>query len=253
MSRSVNSILRRRGLEPLSPGLNSARRLDMSVSRPTILLTGFGPFPGVPANATSHLVPRIAEAAARRFQGVRIACEILPTEWSAGLARAGDLYEAHRPALALHFGVAGRAGGFEIEARGRNRCQLSPDAGGFLPRSHWMTPQGPEFLPSRLPVSLIVSRLRQRGIPARVSRDAGGYLCNALLYRTQEICRMADIARSGFVHLPSTLVNERYPERGPLPSCRLSWSDVIDGGLEIIATCLGRPEVPVDRRFARAV
>lgn len=223
----------------------------MSSFRQTILLTGFGPFPGVPANATSILVPKIADAADRCFPGVRIACEILPTEWTAGLDQATWLYEKERPSLALHFGVSGRATGFEIEARGRNRCQLSPDASGFLPASQWVTPSGPEFLPARMPVAYIVSRLRQRGLPAHVSRNAGGYLCNALLYRTQELSRTANIPRSGFVHLPSSLVNERFPARGPLGSCRLSWDDVINGGIEIIAACLGRHSVATERRSVR--
>ena len=87
-----------------------------------------------------------------------------------------------------------------------------------------------------------------------ISRDAGGYLCNALLYRGLEVTRgQAQAPRIGFVHLPSSLLNERNPGRGPLPSCRLRWDDVISGGLEIIGACLGRPvpvNVPVQRRVA---
>ena len=79
--------------------------------RPTLLLTGFGPFPNVPANATAVLVPRIAQAAELAFPGVRIACHILPTEWATGLHRAADLYRQLRPTAAIHFGVAGRANG----------------------------------------------------------------------------------------------------------------------------------------------
>ena len=217
--------------------------------RPVILLTGFGPFPGVPANATTILVPRIADAARRAFAGSAIVARILPTEWSAGLDLCGDLYRSLRPELVVHFGVSGRATGFEIETRGRNRCNPSQDAAGLLPPLDRLSPIGPEFLPSPLPAAHIVARLRRQGIPAMVSRDAGGYLCNALLYRGLDATRRAPEApaqtRVGFVHLPSSLVNERNPGRGPLPSCRLRWDDVIAGGLEIIAACLGRPAVPV--------
>ena len=210
--------------------------------RPVILLTGFGPFPGIAANATSHLVPKIAAAAQEAFSGVRIECHILPTEWELGLAQVGHLYGRLQPGLALHFGVSGRATGFEIETRGRNVCSQSKDAAGCLPQHPCLTAEGPEFLPATLPAAHIVERLRRRGIPAQVSRDAGGYLCNALLYRTLEIAR-AGVAppRSGFIHLPSSLVHERSPARGPLASCRLTWRDVIEGGVEIIAACLGRP------------
>ncbi|MEZ5852929.1 MAG: pyroglutamyl-peptidase I [Hyphomicrobiaceae bacterium] len=213
----------------------------MSKDRPAILLTGFGPFPTVAANATSVLVPMIAEAAREIFPDVKIVDAVLPTEWHGGLHAAEQLYHRHNPAVALHFGVSGRASGFEIETRGRNRCSMSMDAAGFLPMGHELAPDGPEFLVSPLPASHIVQRLRRRGIPAMISRDAGGYLCNALLYHvlSQRGHRVAS-ARSGFIHLPANLVHERTPWRGPLRSCRLSWDDVVAGGVEIIATCLRR-------------
>jgi len=53
------------------------------------------------------------------------------------------------------------------------------------------------------------------------------------------------------VHLPSGLVHERNPARGPLSRCRLDWDDVIDGGIEIIAACLGRAPVVMRRPVAR--
>ncbi|MFM9940072.1 MAG: pyroglutamyl-peptidase I [Hyphomicrobiaceae bacterium] len=221
----------------------------MPSDRQTILLTGFGPFPSIAANATSVLVPRIAAAAADAFAGVAIVHDILPTEWTVGLARVGELYRLHRPALALHFGVSGRARGFEIETRGRNYCSLSKDAAGKFPLLRRLSPEGPEFLPVTLPAAHIAQRLRRRGIPATVSRDAGGYLCNALLYRTAELARgQPTPVRSGFIHLPSDLVNERNPARGPQPGCRLTWSEVVDGSLEIIAASLGRPSAPSDVR-----
>ena len=214
----------------------------MHASRPTVLLTGFGPFPGVGANATTLLVPRLAEAAARTFPGMRIAYDVLPTEWSAGPARALRLYGEHRPALALHFGVSSRARGFEIETRARNRCQASPDAAGLLPPLDLLSPEGPETLPAQVPAAYIVARLRRRGLPASLSRDAGGYLCNALLYRALELGRdLPDPPRAGFIHLPASLVHERFPTRGPVPGAPLDWEGVVEGGLEIIAASLGRP------------
>ena len=216
-------------------------RRPMSRSQPTILLTGFGPFPRVPVNATSILVPRIAAAAAKAFPDARVVADVLPTEWTAGPARAAELYAAHRPLLAIHFGVSHRATGFAIEARGRNHCAATPDASGALPASTCISAEGPEYLPTGLPAALIVDRLRRRGIAAQLSRDAGSYLCNTLMYRTLELARHNEYpARNGFVHLPETLADPRHPRRGPLASSPLSWTDVIEGGLEIIAASLGR-------------
>jgi len=217
-------------------------------SRPIVLLTGFGPFPRVPVNATSILVPRIAETAAKAFPGVTVVTEILPTEWTAGPERALELYAAHRPLLALHFGVSHRAAGFAIEARGRNRCAATPDAAGAFPASGCLSTEGPEYLPTGLPAGLLVERLRRRGIAAQISRDAGGYLCNALMYRTLELARRdGRPVRNGFVHLPASLVDPRHPARGPLACSSLSWANVIEGGLEIIATSLGRRSYAVPK------
>jgi pyroglutamyl-peptidase len=212
----------------------------MSSSRPVILLTGFGPFPRVPVNATSVLVPKLAAAASRSFPDLVIVTEILPTEWTAGLHRIEQIYADRKPLLALHFGVSHKATGFAIETRARNRCALALDGAGALPANECISPNAPEYLPAKLPAALIVERLRRRGLPAQLSRDAGNYLCNALLFRTLECCRRDGLPQQvGFVHLPASLVDPRRPERPPRFGW-LSWDGVIDGGLEIISTCLGR-------------
>ena len=223
--------------------------------RPVVLLTGFGPFPTVAANATTLLVPRIAEATRRALPGITVAAHILPTEWEASLSLLDELTGQLRPAVALHFGVSARATGFEIEIRGRNRCTQSEDAAGRMPLDACLTRGGPEFLPATLPAAHIVDRLRRRGLPAQISRDAGGYLCNALLYRSLENARCYGTpGRSGFVHLPANLVNERRPTLEPRQGTRLSWDDVIEGSLEIVAATLGRPlPATTSSRFATAL
>jgi pyroglutamyl-peptidase len=209
--------------------------------RPVILVTGFGPFPTVPANASSILVPRIAEMARRALPGVTIATCILPTEWDASLVQLLALVERLKPTVTVHFGVSGRAAGFEIETRGRNRCSLSEDAAGKLPSDIRLSVDGPEYLQATLPAAHIVTRLRRRGLPAQVSRDAGGYLCNALLYRSLEIARRSSMpSRTGFIHLPASLVGERRPSLEPRINGRLTWNDVVDGSLEILSATLGR-------------
>lgn len=220
-----------------------------SIDRPTVLLTGFGPFPSVGANATSVLVPRIVEAARRGHPGIAFVAHVFPTEWDAVIGLIDDLIWQHKPVVALHFGVSSRATGFEIETRGRNHCSFSEDAAGRLPRGPCLTPGGPEFLPATWPAAQIVARLRRRGLPAKISRDAGGYLCNALLYRSLETARsMGAPMRSGFVHLPASLVNERRPLVEPRLGLKLGWDDVVDGSVEIVGAALGRMAVRVGLR-----
>jgi pyroglutamyl-peptidase len=91
-----------------------------------------------------------------------------------------------------------------------------------------------------------VTRLRRRGLPARISRDAGGYLCNALLYHSLEIARRSSLpSRTGFIHLPANLVGERRPSLEPRITGRLTWSDVVEGGLEILSATIGRRPIPI--------
>jgi pyroglutamyl-peptidase len=202
--------------------------------RSVILLTGFGPFPGVPENATARLVPRLASAARDLFPAYDVVAEILPTEWAAAPQRLADLLARSGPVLALHFGVTRHAEGFRIELVGRNECKQTEDAGGCLPASGVLIEDGPPKLGCTLPAERIVDRLVRLGVPATTSEDAGGFLCNALLYHSLAAARALETPRlAGFVHLPIDL-----PERNAAQDRRLDMRGAIAGGLEIIAECL---------------
>lgn len=209
--------------------------------RTQVLVTGFGPFPGVPVNATMRLVPTLADAGRRAFPDVVFSTMLLATEWERAPARALEAMHELAPDLVLHFGVSSRARGFEIETRAVNACQASADAAGAYPSAPWVVAEAQDFLGATLPVRHIVTRLRQRGIPAFASRDAGAYLCNALLYRTLEAQRPDAATRVGFVHIPARLARLGGPSRGRNGACPLTWQQACDGGLEIVAACLGRP------------
>ena len=219
----------------------------MHTRRQTILLTGFGPFPGIPTNASAELVGRLARTAERRLAGYTVHGEILPTEWRDGPLRLTRLLDTLEPVLALHFGVSSHTDGFAIEMRGRNACSASPDAIGEHPASCLVLEHGPDSLPATLPVHHIVARLRRKGLPARVSRDAGGYLCNALLYHSLTHARRHTGGwRAGFIHIPDALIPRGAAAgRRSRSGCRMSLEDAVEGGLEIIAASLGRPDLPL--------
>lgn len=211
-----------------------------TAARTSVLITGFGPFPGVPVNASMQLVPALAEAAPRLFPGLRLATEILATEWLAAPRRLEAVLADGRPDLVLHIGVSSRARGFEIESRARNACVASPDAAGALPPRPSVHEAGAEHLAASLPVRHIVARLRRRGIPAFVSRDAGAYLCNATLYHSLACAREGPGRRVGFIHIPATLARPGGANRGRVGACPLTWEQAVAGGLEVLAACLGR-------------
>jgi pyroglutamyl-peptidase len=212
-------------------------------ARTTVLITGFGPFPGVPVNATMRLLPELARLAPKLFPDVHFVLEVLPTEWTAGPRRLERLLAEVAPDLALHFGVSSRARGFEIEQRARNACAATPDAAGALPTATAIRGGGAEHLPTSLPVRHIVARLRRHGIPAFVSRDAGNYLCNAALYHSLCCAKDDSGRRVGFVHIPATLARPGGANRGRTGACPLTWDEALGGALEILAACLGRARV----------
>ena len=224
------------------PGVRHS--VPMQDARTTVLMTGFGPFPGVPVNATMRLVPELAQAAVRQFAGARIAVEVLATEWAAAPRRLDQLHAEIAPDLVLHFGVSARARGLEIEARARNACMPSPDAAGALPPGAAVRDGGPAVMAASLPVQHIVTRLRRLGIPAFVSRDAGRYLCNATLYHSLGCARNAPGRRVGFIHIPATLGRPGGANRGRVGSRTLTWEQAHAGGLEILAACLHLPAAP---------
>lgn len=208
-------------------------------ARPAIVLTGFGPFPGVPDNATALLVPRLAKAARDLFPAYDVVAEILPTEWIAAPQKLADLLARPGTVLALHFGVSRQAEGFQIELVGRNQCKAMADAAGNTPAVECLLEDGPAELASTLPAERIVQRLTKLGVPARTSTDAGGFLCNALLYHSLAAAGTLDKPHLvGFVHLPADLTGHGADGRRPHPDCRLDMRGAIAGGLEIIAACL---------------
>jgi len=171
-----------------------------------ILVTGFGRFPGAPYNPTEALMRRLAVYRPRlRRLGIHLDCAILPVIYAELPERLARLLQDHEPDGALHFGLASRRLHFTIETRALNRCSpLRPDAAGKKPwnpetlGSHFLQAGGPMIMASRFPARMIVTALNRRGIPTRLSQDAGDYLCNMALYHA---CR-SGIAATGFIHVP---------------------------------------------------
>lgn len=207
----------------------------MAAARPTILLTGFGPFPGIDDNATTALVPELAVAARDHFPRHQVIGEILPVEWQRGPQLLQQLLAETNPAIALHFGVTKHASGFQIELVGRNVCGPRIDAVGEFPPAAHVVEAGPETIASSFPAERIIARLERAGLACTTSESAGTYLCNALLYHSLARAQAQPMpCIAGFIHLPAGLSAKANVEA----ECRLSWDDALNGSIEIIAACV---------------
>jgi pyroglutamyl-peptidase len=170
----------------------------------TLLITGFGPFPGAPENPSGLLARRLARLRRPAFADVRRIAHVFPTSYAAVARELPALLTRQRPDALLMFGLAPRTRHLRIETRAHNRASaLFPDAERRKPSALRLAANGPDFLPVRAPVSRLVQAARAAGTRAALSRDAGRYLCNALLWRALETETRAGRPRvAAFIHIP---------------------------------------------------
>jgi pyroglutamyl-peptidase len=109
---------------------------------------------------------------------------------------------AVKPDLVLIFGVAGRRRHLSVETRARNVLSvLYPDASGHRPARGTIERGQTGALRGAAPFMRLLGAVRPSGFPARISRDAGRYLCNYAYWRALETARGRSTLVQ-FVHIP---------------------------------------------------
>jgi len=196
----------------------------------TILVTGFGPFPGAPFNPTGPLVARLARLRRPGLADVKIVAHVFPTSYSAVDRDLPELIAKHRPDALLMFGLAPRAKAIRIETRARSATSLLPDAGGAA-RASKIAPGGPTVVALPSPTMQLQSAARASRVPVARSHDAGRYLCNYLCWRATEVAA----SRGGphvaaFIHVPPVRRKVR-PRRG---KPHLSADDLARAGVRLV-------------------
>jgi len=169
----------------------------------TILVTGFGPFPGAPFNPTGLLAQRATRARRPALADVKIITHIFPTSYAAVDRELPSLIAKHKPDALLMFGLAPRASTLRVETRARNTLALLPDAGGAS-LGRWTIAIGkPASIKLRTPDRALLAALRGLRPRATLSRDAGRYLCNYLCWRASETASISTRPRfTTFIHVP---------------------------------------------------
>jgi pyroglutamyl-peptidase len=170
----------------------------------TILLTGFGPFPGMPFNPTAPLVARLTRVRRPALAGARLVAHVFPTSYAAVDRDLPSLIARHRPDALLMFGVAGRTRHLRIETRARNaRSLLIPDVAKSRSTRGVIAAGAPAALALHRCGARLLAAARASRVPAALSRDAGRYLCNYLCWRAAEAAGAPDGPRLvAFVHVP---------------------------------------------------
>jgi pyroglutamyl-peptidase len=170
--------------------------------KPVCLLTGFEPFGGLKRNISWETVKAFN---GQELAGYRLAAEQLPVVYDQAGERLAEAIKKHRPALVISFGVGTRTVTIEATARNDYNAAEPLDNAGKPPPRKEILPGGKAELATGLPMEKLLAALQKAGIGAKVSQDAGGYLCNECFYRlmAQEIKDWAaNLKVRGFVHLP---------------------------------------------------
>lgn len=176
-----------------------------------VLVTGFEPFDGGDVNPSQLLVEHL--------DGV-----VLPVSYARAAGALRAALDRARPDVVVCFGLAAERTEISVELFAHNLDGAeSRDNDGVVSAAE-IDPDGPVAYRSTLPATEIVAALRDRGIPASLSRDAGGFLCNHVFYvLMRELDRRPGGAVGGFVHVP------------PLAAVQLEL--LVDAARVIVDTC----------------
>ncbi|GGF73050.1 peptidase C15 [Azorhizobium oxalatiphilum] len=174
---------------PASPAIPRRRR---------VLVCGFGPFPGMPSNPSSRLATALGRLARPALGDVEVVVRLLPTTWEA-VAEAPALLDEVQPDAILLLGVAGRRRQVCVETLAFNRAADAPDALRRHPPARALAAGAPARLTTTAHPGRLLHALRK--VPARLSRDAGRYLCNAVYFRMLLALRDKSVPLV-FVHIP---------------------------------------------------
>jgi pyrrolidone-carboxylate peptidase len=124
----------------------------------------------------------------------------LPVSYAAAADALGAAIARHDPAAVIATGVA-RDPDVRLETRARNRVtSMHADNDGAVWTGRDLEPGGPTWRSARWDAVTLADGLSSPAIRVRCSDDAGGYVCNATLYRALELAADAHVV--GFVHLP---------------------------------------------------
>ena len=165
----------------------------------TVLLTGFEPFAGDPANPSGDAVRRVAAS----WTGpAELVTAVLPVTFEGAASGLDLLVEEHDPDVVVAAGLAGGRRTISVERVAVNLVDARiPDNAGVQPIDEPSLAGGPAAVFASLPVKAIVRAVAGAGIPCELSLSAGTFVCNHVFYRAANWAAERG-RRAGFVHVP---------------------------------------------------
>src|SRR5262245_41293410 len=132
----------------------------------TILITGFGPFPGAPFNPTAPLAEALARSRHPAFAQVRRVAHVFEVSYAAVDRELPELMAREKPDALLMFGLATRTKHLRIESRAHNALtRRVRDAAGCIPGTVTIADGAPPERPLRAPAPRLVRAAQTAGVP----------------------------------------------------------------------------------------
>src|SRR3954468_3471137 len=130
----------------------------------SVLITGFGRFPGAPFNPNGPLVRALVKRRRPAFADVYRAVHIFETSYASVDRDLPGLIAKHKPDILIMFGLAARTPFVRIETRARNTMSiLFPDVSGHRPEARTIA-RGEPALSGRAPFRHLLGTARASGV-----------------------------------------------------------------------------------------
>ncbi len=217
--------------------------------RAPVLLTGFEPFAGDARNPSAEAVALLTGT---DILGHTVASLCLPTAFGLAAKCLLRAVERLQPAVVIGSGLAGGRSDIAIERFALNFDDARiPDNRAQQPREHHIVAGAPLAYASTLPVTRIVQRLREAGIPSSPSLSAGAFVCNHVFFRLAHALQ-GSRTLGGFVHIP--YASEHVVDRPGTPSLPLiTIAEALRLAAEVSLRSMPRPRASKARSALESV
>jgi len=169
-----------------------------------IYVTGFEAFPGLDQNPAAPIVEAMNGTIVGPF---RIVGEVVSSSFAAAAEEVQEAIKEHKPIFVLHLSTTLLDTVLRLESWAINEMSAStPDSEGFQPYNEAIDDEEEihATYETDAPIDDIIAGIREQGVPARVSRNAGRFIENCLYYRTLD--HLAGIRKNRpkalLIHLP---------------------------------------------------
>lgn len=202
------------------------------------LLTGFGPFGEVVNNPSARIVEHFARAGAA---GHDLTTRVLPVSYTRAEREIRELLLAESFDAALLLGVAGREAHLCLEQCARWQGAERADSDGCGPAPRVGQPGLLDRYSATIALQPLLAALLAAGFPARLSDDAGSYVCNHTYFAALHAIAAENLpTRWLFLHVPAGHEAFSEPVEGPAMPLRHQ----IEAVAHVLAW-LGRSEPPL--------